>query len=102
MRSTIHDLYDPCDPCDPCDPLTGASFPKAEGLFTATFRTISHSWMLGMYVICFRLQFILQFVRGQKEVIFAKTAQAYFLCAQDVKLYSCLHHQSTESTFAQV
>ena len=55
-----------------------------------------------MYVICFRLQFILQFVRGQKEVIFAKTAEAYFLCAQDVKLHSCLHHQSTESAFAQV
>ena len=53
-----------------------------------------------MSVICFRLQFILQFVRGQKEVIFAKTAQAYFSCAQDVKLYSCLHHQSSESTFA--
>ena len=153
MRSTIHDPYDPCDPCDPYDPydpydpLTAASFPKAEGLFRTTFRTISHSWMLGMSVICFRLQFIhaihtihrlqrhfrrrkacsgqlsgpsvtvgmlgmsvicfrlqfiLQFVRGQKEVIFAKTAQAYFLCAQDVKLYSCLHHQSTESTFAQV
>ena len=42
-----------------------------------------------MSVICFRLQFILQFVRGQKEVIFAETAQAYFSCAQDVKLYSC-------------
>ena len=99
MRSTIHD---PCDPCDPYDPLTAASFPKAEGLFRTTVRTISHSWMLGMSVICFRLQFILQFVRGKKEVIFAKTAQAYFLCAQDVKLYSCLHHQSTESTFAQL
>ena len=102
LKSTIHDPYDPYDPCDPYDPLTAASFPKAEGLFRTTFRTISHSWMLGMSVICFRLQFILQFVRGQKEVIFAKTAQAYFLCAQDVKLYSCLHHQSTESTFAQV
>ena len=55
-----------------------------------------------MSAICFRLQFILQFVRGQKEVIFAKTAQAYFSCAQDVKQKSCLHHQSTESTFAQL
>ena len=34
--------------------------------------------MLGMYVICFRLQFIIQFVQGQKEVIFAETAQVYF------------------------
>ena len=70
---------------------------QGEDLFRTTFRTISHSWMLGMSVICFRLQFILQFVRGQKEVIFAKNAQAYFSCAQDVKLYSCLHHQSSES-----
>ena len=31
-----------------------------------------------MSVICFRLRFILQFVRGQKEVIFAKTAQPIF------------------------
>ena len=100
MRSTIHDPY---DPYDPCDPLTAASFPKAEGLFRTAFKTISHSWMLGMCVICFRLQFLLQLIicssrRGQKEVIFAKTAQAYFSCAQDVKLYSCLHHQSSEST----
>ena len=49
MRSTIHDPY------DPYDPLTAASFPKAEGLFRTTFRTISHSWMLGMSVICFCL-----------------------------------------------
>ena len=99
MRSTIHDPY---DLCDPYDPLTEASFRKAEGLFRTTFMTISHSWMLGMSVICFRLQFILQFVRGQKEVTFAKTAQAYFLCAQDVKLYSCLDHQSSKSTSAQL
>ena len=51
--------------------------------------------------VCDLFSFILQFVRGQKEVIFAKTAQAYFSCAQDVKLCSCLH-QSTESTFAQL
>ena len=81
MRSTTHDPY---DPYNPYDPLTAGSFPKAEGLFRTTFRTISHSWMLGMSVICFCLQFILQFVQGQKEVIFAKTAQAYFSCAQDV------------------
>ena len=104
MRSTIHN---PHDPCDPYYPLTAGSFPKGEGLFRTAFRTISHSWMLAMSVICFRLQFLLQLIiclsgRGQKEVIFAKTAQAYFSCAQNVKLYSCLHHQSSESTSAQL
>ena len=69
MRSTIHNPY---------SPLTTASFPKAEGLFRTTFRTVSHSWMLGMSVICFHLQFILQFVRGQKEVIFAKLHMPIF------------------------
>ena len=67
MRSTIHNPYDPCDPYNPYDPLTAASFPKVEDLFRTAFRTISHSWMLGMYVICFRLQFILQFVRVEED-----------------------------------
>ena len=61
-----------------------------------------HQSQLDVGDVCDLFSFILQFVRGQKEVIFAKTAQAYFSCAQDVKLYSCLHHQSTESTFAQL
>ena len=104
-RFTIHDPY---DPCDPYDPLTAASFPKAEGLFRTAFRTISHSWMLGMSVICFRLQFLLQFVpvekdrKSKEKVIFAKTALAYFTCAQDVKLYSCPHYQNSKSTSAQL
>ena len=61
MRSMIHDPY------DPYDPLTAASFPKAEGLFRTAFRTISHNWMLGISVICFHLQFILQFVRAEED-----------------------------------
>ena len=58
MRSTIHDPY---------DPLTAVSFPKAEGLFRTAFRTISHSCMLGMSMICFHLQFLLQFVRVEED-----------------------------------
>ena len=58
-----------------------------------------HQSQLDVGDVCDLFSFTIYFtiVRGQKEVIFAKTAQAYFLCTQDVKLYSCLHHQSTES-----
>ena len=31
------------------------------------FITISHSWMLGMSVICFHLQFLLQFVPVEED-----------------------------------
>ena len=91
-------IHDPYHPSDPYDPLTAASFPKAEGVQDNFKEQLSQ---LGMSVICFRLQFILQF-GGQKEAIFAKTAQANFSFAQDVKLYNCLHHQSSESTSAQL
>ena len=47
--------------------LAGVSFPKAEGLFMTAFIAISHSWMLGMSVICFRLQFLLQFVPVEED-----------------------------------
>ena len=64
MRFTIHDPY---YPCDPYNPLSAASFLKAEGRFRAPFRTISHIWMLGMYVICFLLQFLIQFVSIEED-----------------------------------
>ena len=53
--------------CDPYNPLTAASFPNAEGLFRTAFRTISHSWMLGMSVICFQQQFLSQFVPVEED-----------------------------------
>ena len=57
--------------------------PKAEGLFRTAFRTISHSWMLGMSVICFRSQILLQLIicssrRGQKEVILPRLHRPIF------------------------
>ena len=66
-----------------------------------------HQSQLDVGDVCDLFSFVIYFTicsrrRGQKEVIFAKTAQAYFSCAQDVKLYSCLHHQSSESTSAQL
>ena len=66
-----------------------------------------HQSQLDVGDVCDLFSFTISFTicssrRGQKEVIFAKTAQAYFSCAQDVKLYSCLHHQSSESTSAQL
>ena len=61
------------------DPLNVPSFPKAEG----PFRTISHSWMLGMFDL-FSFTFLIQSV-PKEETIFTKTALAYFLCAHLIK-----------------
>ena len=61
-RSTIHTIH-----CDPYGPLSRASFPNAEGLFRTAFMTISHSWILGMSVISFRLQFLIQFVPIEED-----------------------------------
>ena len=65
-----------------------------------------HQSQLDVGDVCDLFSFTIYFTicssrRGQKDVIFAKTAQTYFSCAQDVKLY-CLHHQSSESTSAQL
>ena len=54
-----------------------------------------HQSQLDVGNVCDLFSFTIYFTvcssrRGQKEVIFAKTAEAYFSCAQDVKLYSCL------------
>ena len=60
-------IHDPYNPCDPYDPLTAASFPNADSLFRTAFRAVSHSWMLEMSVICFHLQFLVQFVRIEED-----------------------------------
>ena len=90
IREVLNAIHDPYHPCDPYDPLTAASFPKAEGLFRTAFRTISHSWMLGMYVICFRLQFILQLFEDRKKSFLPRLHRPIF-CVLKMSNYTAAY-----------